>query len=246
MKENPPDQPVSKKSKPASSAGRYLLYALGEIVLVVIGILIALQINNWNEGQKGLQIEQQRYQNLIADLKNDHININKMIRELISKQDLNYEFYEISQNGKTPDSLEKLSGINSAPELYLVTAKNQLTELESMKNLQIRKQINDYITFENTATDDVSRLENIIKSRIRTYFQKIDAMEIESVFVPKKYYNKGLRPSFSLAILSPHFKDTDFKSLLISLRMSTGNALNSLNALKDKNEALQIILKSKI
>ena len=31
---------------------KYLLYAIGEIILVVIGILIALQINNWNEGRK--------------------------------------------------------------------------------------------------------------------------------------------------------------------------------------------------
>ena len=28
---------------------KYLKYAIGEIILVVIGILIALQINNWNE-----------------------------------------------------------------------------------------------------------------------------------------------------------------------------------------------------
>jgi hypothetical protein len=33
---------------------RYLIYAFGEILLVVIGILIALQINNWNEGRKEL------------------------------------------------------------------------------------------------------------------------------------------------------------------------------------------------
>ena len=39
-------------SKPASPAGRYLLYAIGEIILVVIGILIALQINNANEDRK--------------------------------------------------------------------------------------------------------------------------------------------------------------------------------------------------
>jgi hypothetical protein len=32
--------------------GKYLKYAIGEIVLVVFGILIALQINNWNENQK--------------------------------------------------------------------------------------------------------------------------------------------------------------------------------------------------
>ena len=37
----------------------YLLYALGEIILVVIGILIALQINNWNEERKTRKEEQQ-------------------------------------------------------------------------------------------------------------------------------------------------------------------------------------------
>ncbi|MDU8887226.1 DUF6090 family protein [Yeosuana sp. MJ-SS3] len=36
---------------------KYLKYAIGEIVLVVIGILIALQINNWNEQRKLKKIE---------------------------------------------------------------------------------------------------------------------------------------------------------------------------------------------
>lgn len=36
----------------ANKLGNYLLYAIGEIVLVVIGILIAIQINNWNEKTK--------------------------------------------------------------------------------------------------------------------------------------------------------------------------------------------------
>jgi hypothetical protein len=35
-----------------NKTGKYLKYAIGEIVLVVIGILIALQINNWNEQRK--------------------------------------------------------------------------------------------------------------------------------------------------------------------------------------------------
>lgn len=38
--------------KPASPAGRYLVYAIGEIALVMIGILLALQVNNWNESRK--------------------------------------------------------------------------------------------------------------------------------------------------------------------------------------------------
>lgn len=36
----------------ANKFSKYLVYAVGEIVSVVIGILIALQINNWNERQK--------------------------------------------------------------------------------------------------------------------------------------------------------------------------------------------------
>ncbi len=39
--------------------GKYFKYAIGEILLVVIGILIALQINNWNEGRKDRAKEQE-------------------------------------------------------------------------------------------------------------------------------------------------------------------------------------------
>jgi hypothetical protein len=45
-----PASPVSGgQSLWRRATGRYILYAIGEIALVVIGILIALQINNWNE-----------------------------------------------------------------------------------------------------------------------------------------------------------------------------------------------------
>ena len=44
-----PNDSVGRAGKPALPAGRYFKYAIGEIILVVIGILIALQINNWNE-----------------------------------------------------------------------------------------------------------------------------------------------------------------------------------------------------
>lgn len=45
----------------------YLFYALGEIVLVVIGILIALQINNWNEERKTRVLEQQLLSSLLDE-----------------------------------------------------------------------------------------------------------------------------------------------------------------------------------
>lgn len=47
---------------------RYIKYAIGEIVLVVIGILIALQINNWNKNQQDLKKEQEVLKNLRAEV----------------------------------------------------------------------------------------------------------------------------------------------------------------------------------
>ncbi|TVZ60155.1 hypothetical protein NA63_2705 [Flavobacteriaceae bacterium MAR_2010_105] len=47
---------------------KYILYAIGEIFLVVIGILIALQINNWNETRKESLLEDQLIDVLITDL----------------------------------------------------------------------------------------------------------------------------------------------------------------------------------
>ena len=52
--------------------GNYLLYAIGEIILVVVGILIALQINNWNENRKLLLAEKKLYLNIIKDLDTEH------------------------------------------------------------------------------------------------------------------------------------------------------------------------------
>ncbi|RLD29784.1 MAG: hypothetical protein DRI75_02020 [Bacteroidetes bacterium] len=48
--------------------GKYLKYAIGEIVLLVIGILIALQINNWNEHRKNRILELTYLDNIKADL----------------------------------------------------------------------------------------------------------------------------------------------------------------------------------
>ena len=47
---------------------KYLLYAIGEIVLVVLGILIALQINNWNEKRNNLDLANNYISNLIEEL----------------------------------------------------------------------------------------------------------------------------------------------------------------------------------
>ncbi|MFC3881292.1 DUF6090 family protein [Algoriphagus namhaensis] len=60
--------------------GKYLKYAIGEIVLVVIGILIALQINNWNESRRQSIAEKEFITSLENDLKQDKAFIESVIK----------------------------------------------------------------------------------------------------------------------------------------------------------------------
>ena len=56
---------------------KYLLYAIGEIILVVIGILIALSINNWNENSNRDKLELEALKNLREDF---NFNLSELIR----------------------------------------------------------------------------------------------------------------------------------------------------------------------
>ena len=62
---------IRKSLLDEGKTSKYLKYAIGEIVLVVIGILIALQINNWNSLQKDRQIERQYLEGFLTDLRSD-------------------------------------------------------------------------------------------------------------------------------------------------------------------------------
>ena len=64
--------------------GKYLKYAVGEIILVVIGILIALQINNWNENRKSKIMANELYTNLLTSLEQDSIEVQRTI-DLLTK-----------------------------------------------------------------------------------------------------------------------------------------------------------------
>lgn len=73
---------------------RYLIYALGEIILVVLGILIALQINNWNEERKDQLRLNNHYEELISELKNDRNRLGQIIENV---REINNQTLEISE-----------------------------------------------------------------------------------------------------------------------------------------------------
>ena len=85
---------------------KYLLYAIGEILLVMIGILLALQINNWNESNKDRDTEQKV---LIGLYKNLELNSNQFNGRLRAIEDRNRSseiiFSVITSSNKDVDTI---------------------------------------------------------------------------------------------------------------------------------------------
>jgi len=66
--------------------GKYLIYAIGEIILVVIGILIAVQINNWNQQREVEKTIHRIYSIVKSDLKSDIENINFVLADMDKRE----------------------------------------------------------------------------------------------------------------------------------------------------------------
>ena len=72
---------VREKLIDSGSVTKYLLYAIGEILLVVIGILIALQVNNWNEQRKEQAIADDLRAGILSDLQKDLATIDAALEQ---------------------------------------------------------------------------------------------------------------------------------------------------------------------
>ncbi|TFG74389.1 MAG: hypothetical protein E4H26_08070, partial [Flavobacteriales bacterium] len=57
---------------------KYMRYAIGEVILVMIGILLALQVNNWNEERKKNTLEKAYLSQINAEFKNNKIQLDRI------------------------------------------------------------------------------------------------------------------------------------------------------------------------
>lgn len=133
---------------------KYFKYAIGEIVLVVIGILIALSINNWNEERQELDQSIFYHEQLIIDLEiviaslDNDIKWAKLVQDQINQATLALE------QGIANDSTIKIVDFTLGNYFRLNRQLPEITAYEEMKssgqlhliyNKSLRKNIADYL-----------------------------------------------------------------------------------------------------
>jgi hypothetical protein len=151
----------------------YLRYAIGEIVLVVLGILIALQINNWNADRKERNLENKYYYRLLEDAIQDKEQMTDLI-------------------GLAQD---RLKASNQAVK-FLLQDKVKKIEIGTQLHLAIKAIYSDFKP-NNSAFEDLKSGANLniisdksIIKALNHYFNKVE--ELKSIIMVNGEYAVGI------------------------------------------------------
>jgi len=131
-----------------NKTGKYLKYAIGEIVLVVIGILIALQINNWNEERKNTSKEAAILANIHKEFKENRTQLDSVVKEHQKVYDNCKNIIALFPIRVTPERavLDSLShylfwsygGITFNPSQSSINALTNTSSFDIIKNEHLR------------------------------------------------------------------------------------------------------------
>ncbi|WP_339841877.1 DUF6090 family protein [uncultured Maribacter sp.] len=129
-----------------NKTGKYLKYAIGEIILVVIGILIALSLNNWKEEIKATQDLKTSMNLTLDDLSQDIAFYNLQIEKIATRILLLNNF---AQGNYSYIDIETISGEVSKNVPYKIFGTTHISLKEDrkfsvIKNLELKKKITFY------------------------------------------------------------------------------------------------------
>ena len=122
------EQAGNKSTSPAGRFSKYLIYAIGEIILVVIGIFIALSINDWNDGRKNDKLMGNYIESSKKDLAADKVYFITQIEmdsiDLVKMQSISDR---LSNSFTTIDTLIKIARFEFLPFTDIKNALNMST-----------------------------------------------------------------------------------------------------------------------
>ncbi|NNF01141.1 MAG: hypothetical protein HKN22_00510, partial [Bacteroidia bacterium] len=210
---------------------KYLLYAIGEIALVVIGILIALQLNDWNDQQKQLTLEKEYYCRLLDDARLDEEQIQNLLHL----------------------AEDRLKASNTAVRL-LLDHNSKKIDIATHISLSTKAIYSDFEP-NNSAYEDLKSGANLNiisdKSVIKVlnrYFNKVEELKsiimingqhaVDISFAHNDYFANG---SVKASILGGRFKTGLDEDLKIIIGSKEDDALTSDMRTRLLNESLEFV-----
>ena len=147
-----------------NKTGKYLKYALGEILLVMIGILLALQVNNWNNNKQETRELHNFLKNIRRNIQEDLVNIDEMKTRRISSIERSEKYTEFV-HGEHDETTDYEEMVTISYQLFKDwTFKSNNSGFEALKNSGFLRKLSS------------TNLENIIN---RYYYVVEEILEQE-------------------------------------------------------------------
>ncbi len=231
---------IRKKMADDNKPMKYMRYAIGEIVLVVIGILIALQVNNLNESRKTRVNEGQILNDLIIEIEDDFTSLNYGIER--HSEAMNSCKVLLDIFNKNIDYNDSLSFHLAAVHYYTVFMSN-MGAYESLKSKGFETISNKELRFEiinlyekwypilqyndNILSEDILHIKRNFN---QTHFDKFQLFEV----IPKEgfRYNGEMIPNNFNQLKS----NAEYKYFLKSLLASHSSVISLHKFIKVKAE----------
>ena len=217
--------------------GDYLKYAVGEIVLVVIGILIALSINNWNESRKNDLEQALLVKNIIEDLRLDFIHINKSSEQVSNQMNLIDDLISKIFDEKKKINYDSIGLIRFSSDFRPISQRNHSESVSTLEDDFIRELIQDYFLKEDQVTDIFIEYVDIVHNKIRPYLSNVGMHNLRSLY-NQDSSNKKLEVPLNPIILEEQLAKVAFQQLLYERKLKTNSFKKLLNEIKIKNQEL--------
>ncbi|MFN1835239.1 DUF6090 family protein [Balneola sp. MJW-20] len=199
---------IREKLIASGSLTRYLLYAVGEILLVVVGILIALQVNNWNEQQASVNETKNHLIKKLNNLKEDMVKLEGLYSYRSTLHDECREMLDTGLDQAGSGEVARLITKVTVERRFTtsVNANQVSTSPDYFKNIEgteIDELEQDYLTMIDLVTFSENRLNTFSENLEadlwragffndnRAFFQERDALE------EQEFYSSDL-PEFKL------------------------------------------------
>ncbi|WP_445383637.1 DUF6090 family protein [Robiginitalea sp. IMCC43444] len=223
-----------------NKVSKYLLYAIGEILLVVIGILIALQIDNWNEDRKKAGKERKLLQQIEQDLMESRNTFERLLlSNNIFRKSGAYILKELDSNLIVSDSLlfwirvsKSENDFNPVDTGYQAMLNSGTSEF---KNDSLRVVLSNYfehiLPMVKTRNDKLLAIQwNHLNPFMLKHFKEERILSRESMFynevvtVPRSYPDLALNDTYANIL---HLKNERIELNITRLRQ-TQEALEQL------------------
>ena len=231
-----------------NKTSKYFKYAVGEIVLVVIGILIALQINNWNENRKDKDYEVMMLSEISRTLEGDIKNFDIMIQRM-NKLDSSVTVMaqHVVDKSKFIDSLYLYRDARRDYYLNLgITYQYNPGPYQALKSNSINKVSNDSLRNALIAFYDFSlpRLHELLRWSDKDY----DAhnKELESFLGPVEILKHKDHHDYVSKYPEDLFLNPNFSKLLSKIDKRGRDIRGRLRTIKNRSQMMQDLLKAEL